>query len=82
MQVQPFQRLYSNLYLRLVQLWPGEEDSRLVNMVYLLMGIWGARSVQTGRIAAYVPVAAKKMRKVASTGALFGQWGGTGAAVV
>jgi hypothetical protein len=30
-------------------------------MVYLLMGIWGARSVQTGRIAAYVPVAAKKM---------------------
>ena len=61
MQLQPFQRLYSNLYLGLVQLWPGECDSRIVNMVYRMMGIWGARSVQTGRIAAHVPVVAKKM---------------------
>src|ERR1700730_3171929 len=61
MHLQPFQRLYGNLYLALVQLWPGECDSRVVAMVYLLMGIWGARSVQTGRIAACVPVAAKKM---------------------
>src|SRR5437016_12066038 len=64
MQLQPFQRLYGSLYLRLVQLWPKECDSRIVNMVYLMMGIWGARSVQTGRIAAYVPVAAKKMSVV------------------
>ncbi len=41
MQLQPFQRLYGSLYLRLVQLWPSEEDSRIVNMVYLLMGMWG-----------------------------------------
>src|SRR5258706_12863941 len=61
MQLQPFQRLYGNLYLALVQLWPGECDSRVVNMVYLMMGIFGARSVQTGRIAAHVPVSAKKM---------------------
>src|SRR5437868_4645402 len=61
MHLQPFQRLYGNLYLALVQLWPGEIDSRVVNMVYLMMGIFGARSVQTGRIAAHVPVAAKKM---------------------
>lgn len=61
MQLQPFQRMYSNLYLALVQLWPGEIDSRVVNMVYLIMGIVGARSVQTGRMAAHVPVAAKKM---------------------
>jgi hypothetical protein len=61
MHLQPFQRLYGSLYLRLVQLWPSECDSRLVNMVYLMMGIWGARSVQTGRIAAHVPVVAKKM---------------------
>ena len=61
MQLQPFQRVYGSLYLRLVQLWPDECDSRVVNMVYLLMGIWGARSVQTGRIAAYIPVLAKKM---------------------
>src|SRR5947207_14990564 len=61
MQLQPFQRVYSKLYLRLAQLWSNECDSRIVNMVYLLMGIWGARSVQTGRIAAHVPVKAKKM---------------------
>src|SRR5258708_9125706 len=61
MHLQPFRRLYGSLYLRLAQLWPEECDSRIVNMVYLMMGIWGARSVQTGRIAAHVPVLAKKM---------------------
>jgi hypothetical protein len=64
MQLQPFQRMYGNLYLARVQLWPGECDSRIVNMAYLMMGIFGARSVQTGRIAAHVPVAAKKMSLV------------------
>ena len=64
MQLQPFQRLYGSLYLRLVQLWPEEVDSRIVNMVYLLMGMWEARSVQTGRIAAHVPVKAKKQSVV------------------
>jgi hypothetical protein len=52
------------LYLRLAQLWSEERDSRIKNMVYLVMGIWGARSVQTGRIAAHVPVKAKKMSLV------------------
>src|SRR5258708_3353101 len=61
MQLQPFQRVYGSLYLRLVQLWPNECDSRIVNMVYLLMGMWGARSVQSGRMAAYIPSLAKKM---------------------
>jgi len=61
MHLQPFQRMYGSLYMRLAQLWPTDCDSRLVNRVYLRMGIWGARSVQTGRIAAHVPVAAKKM---------------------
>lgn len=64
MQLQPFQRLYGSLYMQLVQLWPEECDSRIVNMVYLLMGIWEGRSVQTGRIAAHVPVRAKKMSVV------------------
>lgn len=40
MQLQPFQRLYGSLYMQLVQLWPEECDSRVVNMVYLLMEIW------------------------------------------
>ncbi len=61
MQLQPFQRLYGSLYLRLVQLWPDECDSRIVNMVDLLPGIWGARSVLTGRIAAYIPLRIKKL---------------------
>jgi hypothetical protein len=61
MQLQPFQRVYGSLYQRLVQLWPEECDSRIVNMVFLMMGMMGARSVQSGRIAADVPVAAKKM---------------------
>jgi hypothetical protein len=52
MQLQPFQRLYGSLYLRLAQLWPGEVDSRITNMVYLMMGLWGARRVQSGRLAA------------------------------
>lgn len=64
MQLQPFQRLYGSLYLRLTQLWPEEVDSRIVNMVYLLMGMWEARSVQTGRIAAHAPVKAKKQSTV------------------
>lgn len=64
MRLQPFQRIYGSLYVRLTQLWPEECDSRIVNMVYLLMGIWGARSVQTGRIAAYMPNFAKKMSNV------------------
>jgi hypothetical protein len=55
MHLQPFQRLYGSLYWRLVQLWPEEEDSRIVNMVYLLMGMWGARSVQTGDLPTFHP---------------------------
>jgi hypothetical protein len=40
MQLQPFQRLYGSLYTQVVQLWPEECGSRMVNMVYQLMGIW------------------------------------------
>src|SRR5260221_13312617 len=60
MQLKPSQRLYSNVYLALVQLLPNECDSRLTNMVLLMVGIFGARSVQTGRLAANVPLDIKK----------------------
>lgn len=60
MRLQPFQRLYGSLYLVMVQLLPEECDSRVVNMVFLMMGILGSRSVQTGRLAANVPLAVKK----------------------
>jgi hypothetical protein len=61
MHLKPWQRLYSNVYGALVGLLPDEVDSRITNMVWLMMGILGARSVQTGRLAAYIPLHIKKM---------------------
>jgi hypothetical protein len=60
MQLKPSQRLYSSVYRALVQLLPDEIDSRLSNMALLMLGIFGARSVQTGRLAAYIPLHIKK----------------------
>ena len=37
MQLKPSQRLYSSVYLALVQLLPNECDSRLTNMVLLMI---------------------------------------------
>jgi len=48
------------VYLALVQLRPKEVDSRLTNMAFLMIGIFGARSVLTGRLAAHIPVQVKK----------------------
>lgn len=61
MQLKPWQRLYSNVYEALVQVLPEECDSRITNMVLLMVGIFGARSVQTGRLAAYIPLHIKKL---------------------
>lgn len=59
--MKPSQRLYSNVYRALVQLLPKERESRLKNLALLMIGIWGARSVQTGRLAAYIPLHIKKL---------------------
>jgi hypothetical protein len=48
------------VYLALAQVLPQEVDSRLTNMAFLMMGIFGARSVLTGRLAAHSPVQVKK----------------------
>src|SRR5688572_11074816 len=61
MALQPFPRLYRNVYSALVQLLPNERNSRLTNMVWLMVGIFSARSVQTGRLAAYSPLHVKKL---------------------
>src|SRR5664279_62435 len=61
MPLKPSQRLYSTVYNALVQLLPNERDSRLTNMAFLMIGILGARSVQSGRIAAYIPLHIKKL---------------------
>jgi hypothetical protein len=57
-------QLYSSLYSRLVQMLADDCDSRLTNLVYLMMALVGGRSVQIGRIAAHVPVRAKKQSLV------------------
>ena len=61
MPQKPSQRLYSSVYLALAQLLPSEVDSRITNMAFLMVGIVGAHSVQTGRLAAYIPLHIKKM---------------------
>src|SRR5260370_40789460 len=61
MQAKPSQRLYSSVYLALVQLLPKEVDSRLTHMAFLMIGIFGAHSVQTGKLAASIPLHIKKL---------------------
>lgn len=61
MPQQPSQRLYRSVYQALAQLLPSERTSRLINMAWLMVGIFGARSVQTGRLAAYIPLHIKKL---------------------
>ncbi len=53
--------LYGSLYERLVELLPNEVDSRLTNLIYVMMGIFLSKSVQTGRMASKVPVASKRV---------------------
>lgn len=53
--------LYRSLYSRIVRLLPNECDSRVTNLVYLLMGVLLARNVQTGVIASKIPVRAKRV---------------------
>lgn len=52
--------LYRSLYTRLIELLPQECDSRVTNLVFLMMGIFLAKQVQTGVIASKVPVRAKR----------------------
>jgi hypothetical protein len=53
--------LYRSLYGRLIKLLPKECDSRVTNMVYLMMGIFLAKKVQTGVIASKVPLRVKRV---------------------
>src|SRR5437868_6612141 len=53
-----------SLYSRLIQVLPESCDSRVTNMALLMMGIVKGHSVQVGKIAAHVPVRAKKQSLV------------------
>ena len=61
MRYIPPGQLYRSLYERLIQLLPNEVDSRLTNMVYLMLGIFLAKKVQTGVIATKVPLRVKRV---------------------
>src|SRR5258708_11868172 len=56
----PPPQLYRSLYGRLIKLLPQECDSRVTNMVYLMMGIFLAKKVQTGVIVTKVPLRIKR----------------------
>ena len=56
----PTPPLYRSLYTRLIKLLPQECASRVTNLVYLMMGIFLSKSVQTGVMASKVPVRAKR----------------------
>jgi len=53
--------LYRSLHEYLMQRIPDECDSRLTNMIWLMMGIFQARSVQLNLAARKVPIRAKKL---------------------
>jgi hypothetical protein len=57
-------RLYSSLYSRLIQIIPDGCDSRVTNMALLMFGIVKGQDVQTGKIAAHLPIRAKKQSLV------------------
>ena len=61
MRYIPPTQLYRSLYERLLALLPNEADTRLTNMVYLMMGIFLSESVQTGRLAGRLPIRAKRL---------------------
>jgi hypothetical protein len=47
-----------------VQLLPQEVDSRVTDMGFLMVGIFGAHSVQTGKLAACIPLHIQKLSSV------------------
>src|SRR5258707_9321518 len=61
MRPMPIPALYRSLHQYLMQRIPDECESRLSNMIYLMMGMFQARSVQLNLAARKVPIRAKKL---------------------
>jgi hypothetical protein len=57
----PIPEFYRIWHGRLLQDVPDECDSRLANLIWLMMGIYLAGSVQLDLIARKVPIRAKKL---------------------
>lgn len=57
----PIPQLYRSLHRYLLQRIPDECDTRLANLIYLMMGIFQSKSVQLNLIARQTPIRAKKL---------------------
>src|SRR5664279_3989275 len=64
--------LYRSLHEYLMQRIPDDCESRLTNMIWLMMGIFQARSVQLNLAARKVPIRAKKLSIVKRFGRFLG----------
>ncbi len=60
--------MYRSLHTYLVQRLPDNCDTRLTNLIYLMMGMFQARSVQLDLVARKTPVRAKKLSLVKRLG--------------
>ena len=61
MRSLPIPQLYRSLHLYLMQRIPDDCDSRLTNLIYLMMGLFQSRSVQLHLVARKTPIRAKKL---------------------
>lgn len=57
-------QLYRSIHGYLLQQIPDACDSRLTNMIYLMMGIFSGRSVQLNLLVRKLPIQAKKLSRV------------------
>jgi hypothetical protein len=57
-------QLYRSIHTYLLQRIPDTCDSRLTNMIYLMMGIFSGRSVQLNLLVRKLPIQAKKLSRV------------------
>jgi hypothetical protein len=61
-------QMYGSLYRLLMQHIPDECDSRLTNLVWLMVGIYGSRSVQLNLLVRKLPIRVKKLSLVTRMG--------------
>jgi hypothetical protein len=61
MRSMPIPHLYRSLHEYLMQRIPDECDSRLTNLIFLMMGIFQAGSVQLNLVARKTPIRAQKL---------------------
>ena len=61
MRSVPIPELYRSLHSYLLQRIPDDCDTRLTNLIYLMMGMFQSRSIQLNLIARKTPIRAKKL---------------------